>query len=723
MSNFRRNVFVTSLLADAALGWSGGAIAQSDTQESAAAGKDNLEEVVVTAQKRAVTLNELAATANVVSSEQLENFEIKSFDALAAVVPGYSFERTAGGNAFISIRGVGTTSSGQSLEQSVAAYINGVYAGGNLREFSTPLYDLARVEVLKGTQSGISGQNTSVGQINIVTRQPGDTLGGYFQAGHEFHYEGWNAEGAVDIPVSDALKVRASGLYQDTGGYIRNIFLDQDAGDDKFYSGRINAVLQASDNVKVSLFGQYDDGERIGSIQTSFDYITPVLLPYMPDLGTKETRNVNYGGRSSFGGDEGYRYDETRGSLTVEVDLGGPILTSVTGGSRIDDHLEVDGDSTPADGTWTSQDSDYRQIHEELRLVSPSGGQMEYILGAWYRHAKQDKTFTNTSDVNGVPLFRADIPFLQKTDTYSAFGDLQYRLTDQWSVGGNLRYTNEKKRGRVQSISNFPAVFTAFPLSSTTLRPDFFDGSARIKYEPVPDLMFYALYAHGTKTGSVADLASSFQVLRPEEADTYEVGAKFSFPQHRLNLNLSAYRMDVTDYQDVYVVVVNGIRAFRAENRDLYTQGVEFQADWRPLDRLNLGLSGIVMDSHDETGGRAVRAPTLSVSGNFHYSQPIGGSGLTGAFFGTASYKTKYYNQPETLGELTRSTGTTPDYGLLDLGLEVTSERGWNAKLLVKNVTNTYTHLVALNFPGDPMSRRGHQLPLRQYFLTLGYDF
>ena len=707
------------------LGWSGAAVAQA-VPESAEGIPQSIEaeagEIVVTAQKRAVTLNDLAATANVISGDQLQKLEIKSFDSLGIVVPGYSFQRSAGGNSFVSIRGVGTTSSGQSLEQSVAAYINGVYAGGNPRELSTPLYDIGRVEVLKGGQSGIAGQNTSVGQVNIVTRQPGDDLGGYVQAGYEFHYEGRNAEGAVDLPLSEALKVRLSGFYQDTGGFIRNVFLHRDGGDDTFYSGRINAVLQASDNVQVRLFAQYDDGQRIGSTQAPFDVIPALLVPFIPDLRRKETRGATFGGRSTFGGDEGYRYDEIRGSLTIDVDLGGPTLTSVTGGSKIDDHLEVDGDQTPADGGWINQDSDYSQFHQELRLVSPSGGALEYILGGWYRHAKQDKLFTNTNDVNGAPLFKADIPFLQITDTYSVFGDLQYRLTDTLSIGGNLRYTAEKKRGRIQSISNYPFIFTAFPLSRAKLTPNFFDGSVRVKYEPTNDIMLYALYSHGTKTGSVADLVSSFQVLRPEIAETYEIGAKFQFPQQRLNLNLSAFRMDVQDFQDVYVVTVP-VTHFQTENRDLYTQGVEFQADWRPVDRLNMSVSGIFMDSHDENGGRAVRTPQVTLNGTFRYEQPIANGDLTLAFFGNASYSSRYYNQPANLGPLVRATGTTPAYALVDLGLELAAERGWSVKLLVKNVTNTYVHLAALSYTGEPTSRRGFQLPLRQYFLTLGYNF
>jgi len=245
------------------------------------------QDIVVTAQKRAVSVTKVPTTIDVVSGEALQNLKVSSFDTLNGIVPSLSIERAAGGNVTMAIRGVGTTSAGQTLEQSVAAYINGVYMGGAIREFSTPLYDLERVEALSGTQSGIAGQNTSVGAINIVTRQPGNRFGGYVRVGHEFRYNGLNAEGALDLPLTEDLKVRVTGFADKTGGWLNNIVTGTRPGRGRVYSGRLNAVWTPASNVRVSLYGQYDNGFRIGTSYTTYNY-----PDYIPGIGNETTKVI-----------------------------------------------------------------------------------------------------------------------------------------------------------------------------------------------------------------------------------------------------------------------------------------------------------------------------------------------------------------------------------------------------------------------------------------------
>lgn len=683
-------------------------------------GGTELEEVVVTALKREQSVQETPSTVSVLDADRLEQLQIRSFDAFPGVVAGFGFERTAGGNTVVTIRGVGTTSSGQSLEQSVASYINGVYSGGNLREFATPLYDLQRVEVFKGTQSGISGQNTSVGVINIVTQKPGDDFGGYIRGGYEFENDGYSAEGAVDVPVTDSLKVRLSGLYDDVGGWIRNVTTDRDLGGTETYSGRINATWDASDAVSVQLYAQYDDGEEIGSTLRPVDDPNGFIRSYFPDFEPHTPVTSAFGSRSSNGGDDGYEYDILRGSVTVDADLGGGFkLTAITAGTKIDDDLTVDVDQSPIDLLWFDQKSRYEQATQEIRIASPAEDQFNYIVGAWYRHADQDKTLISSVDLAPGVALVGNVPFQQKTNTYSVFADSGYKLNDQFTLGATVRYTTETKRGRISATGNNPT-FPAAPLQKTKLTPDFVDGSVRLQYEPTAGFMAYALYAHGTKTGALIDLNPTATVVKPEKADTYEAGLKWTGA--RSVVNLSVYHMDISGYQDIFSVNQNGAIAFAAENRDLWTQGIELQADARVASQFRLGGTVVYMDSHDEAGGQGVRVPHWSLTANARYEIPLGSNGKMLALFANGFYRTSYFNRPATspVRDLTKS----PSEATVDVGVEFSqSDGGFNASLLVQNLTDNFQLNGVDLFALDPAVRSAALVPLRRIFLRLGYEF
>lgn len=691
---------------------------------SHADGQGYVSDIIVTAQKRSTSLQKTASTISVVAGGTLKELDLRSLAQLNTVVPGYNFEKSPGGNQVITVRGVGTTSSAQSLEQSVAAYINGVYMGGNLREFGTPLYDIAQVEVLKGTQSGISGQNTSVGAMNIVTTAPGSTFGGYLLAGHEFKFDGWNAEGAVDLPITSDLAVRLSGLYDKVGGYVNDVTTHTKTGGSTNYSGRLNAIWRPTDTVDAKLYGQYDKGDSLSGLLVPFGPPGVILSTFIPGLTAKGSDAAEYGSRGEQGGNDYYHYNNLRGSLTVDVDLGGPTLTSITAASRIHDRFGVDGDVSPLDLTWLSQVSRYSQFHQEVRLVSPSGDRLTYIVGAWYRHSKQQKTIDFFLDPPVPPFvpaphFLAAIPFEQTTDTKSVFGDLHYKITPQLVIGGTARYTNETKIGQIAVLSNWPATFLPYPQTRGRLHPSFVDGSATVQYSPSATTMFYALYAHGTKTGAFIDLTDSLLALRPEKTNSYEIGTKLSVPGARLTFNLSAFRMNVTDYQDVYAIHINGGTSFAAENRNLHTEGVELQSSWRPISGLSLGVAGTVLGSHDQTGGRAARAPTISMSANARYETAIGGD-WKAAIFGNAYHTSSYLSGVERPDpENTR----TPAYSLFDLGVTAFQDKGFNIKFVVQNLTNKHAYAIVDNNPIDSTAIQGVLLPLRRMVLSIGYNF
>ena len=147
-----------------------------------------LEEVIVTARKQVETVQDIPLTVNVVSGELLNNFTIRDSWDLADTVPGLTIQHTPQNLAQVTLRGLGTGSAGESLDQSVGLFIDGIWAG-RIREFQTALYDVERVEIIKGTQTTQLGKNTSLGAISVITRRPGADLGGYLQADYEFEFD------------------------------------------------------------------------------------------------------------------------------------------------------------------------------------------------------------------------------------------------------------------------------------------------------------------------------------------------------------------------------------------------------------------------------------------------------------------------------------------------------------------------------------------------------
>lgn len=703
-----------------------------------------LEEVIVSAQKRDTTVLDTPTTVNVIGPEALTDFRINDLQSINRLVPGYQFEMGAGSNMTLSIRGIGTTSSAQSFEQSVAPYIDGIYLGGNNRDFSWPLFDLERIEVLKGTQSGIAGQNTSVGVVSLVTQKPGNTVAGYLTAGVELENDGYSAEGAIDVPMSKTLRTRFSGYFNQRGGWIDNVRTGHELGENETYAGRINTVWDVTDNTSVRLFAEYDHLRQIGSAPSVIyrdstgayaQYVSP-YFDWSPEIsrtvlfGNNPTPNVGIG----YGGDSGVLSDSLKGAITLDIELGGGHrLTSITAASQIDDKLSVDQDTSQADipsasdptpSQWLSQTSDYQQFTEELRLTSPSEQRLSYIVGLWYRNAEQKKT-TNivffTAAQNGISW-----PFKQTTDNYSAFGDLNFKLTDQFSLGGTLRYTHEEKDGEVQGNTVFapnPA-FPAFALFESSLSDDFVDGSVRLQYEPSNTTTWYALYSHGTKTGALVDLVASGrpQVVKPEVVETVELGWKSEWFERTLALNLSVFQMDITDYQDSFTASVNGQLLFVASNTDVTSTGADAQLAWRPTERLKFGATAEYLDAENDTvGGTFVRSPKWQFGGDARFTFPLGS--LEGAVFANVLYKDDYYNFP--FGQPARVLAITPAYTTADIGMSVDAER-WNVSVLCKNCTDEYAKVRAQSASFGP-TRAAAQFAfipeLRTVMLRATYNF
>lgn len=680
-------------------------ISPAHAQQSQEEGDLGVGAIIVTAQKRDVTSAETPATASIISKTLLESLNLVSYDKLTRVVPGFQFERSTGNFQIVTIRGVGTTATGQTFEPSVAPYVNGIYAGGHPRDFSWPIYDVEHIEVIKGTQGGVSGQNTSIGQIQVVTTAPRDSFEGYAKVSGEFVNEGWSAEGAVTIPLTSNFSVRAAGVYQDIGGWVRNLSTGHDLGETENISARLTAVWKPTTDLSVTLFGEYNE---TFSLQPPFIYVQDPSGAYADyaapiyDWRPNQPRTAQFGHRSISGGDGNAKAHGFRGSVTVDWDFqDGFRLTSITSGEDLTDFTFIDLDFSQADiptaasprlGQSLLQYWDYNQFTQEIRLASPSEKPLSFVVGAWYRHGHSDKLTNFFQDNAANNFFSAPIAYDMKIDNYAIYGDVNYRVNDNWTIGGSLRGTYESKKVTLSNTqSTWPTLYVPFPEQTIELSPTLLDGSVRVQYMPSNRWNIYALYSHGSKTGAVFDVVANgvISTLKPEVAQTYEVGVKYS--SRSLFASLAGFALDVSDYQDTSSVVTNGVFTFAPNARDLAVRGIEGQAIWNATKwiEFNAGAMWLPTAKDETLGGRNTRSPKWSLTGGVRLETMVTPS-VEAALFTNVVHKSSFFMFPT--GNASRNF-VTPSYTMLDVGAEFRLNDRVSAKILCSNCTNEYAWL------------------------------
>ncbi len=515
----------------------------ADPAEAATASGD----IIVTAQRREQRLQDVPISIAVVSGETLQDRSIQNFEQLAPLVPNLTIAKTPAANLIV-LRGIGSSAGSPSLDQSVVMFIDGIYAG-NARQFAAPFLDIERLEVLRGPQGALVGRNTSAGAINIVTRRPGRDPGGYLLADYNFTFEGPSVEGGVDVPIGEGFAIRAVGRYARTEGYIYNDFVDETQPRRRDIVGRITALLERG---PVTMTAKYEhaDVNVVG---------TPVQV-FAPENG--EFKDY----RKGSGLLDGPEYDDVATDnvvVHVDVDLGGPTLTSITGYSSFKNRSLIDGDFFAAHFATADFDQDFEQLSQEIRLTSASGSRLEYSVGAYYSVADLDEERT-TGVLFALPAstFRE---FDQVDRAFSIFGQATWILSDNWRVSGSGRWTRQVKTADYRRLGGPQAATDRIG----ALQADFdgrtegsrFDPAASIQYYLHRDAMFYASFSQGSKSagfqGAISNAAEDTFAFLPERSTAFEAGARLSFPGTGY-FNLAAFRTTYKDLQVTAGIAVPG---------------------------------------------------------------------------------------------------------------------------------------------------------------------
>lgn len=615
----------------------------SEASAQAVPNDGHLEEVLVTAQRRSERLQDVPISLAVVTGETLQNRSIQTFEQLAPLVPNLTIAKSPAANLII-LRGIGSSPGSPSLDQSVVMFVDGIY-GGNARQFSAPFLDIERLEILRGPQGALVGRNTSAGAINIITRKPGTEFGGYLNASYNLDFDGPTVEGGMDLPVSDSLRLRAVGKYSDMDGYLRNTSLNEDQPSRRESVGRLVGVFDNGGPVVVT--AKYERSE-VSSNGIPMQVISP-SQGYPLDF-TKDTFLTT--------GPEYDDIDSDTATLQFDVDLGGATLVSITGYSGFDNKSLIDADFYSGQFATAVFNQDFEQISQEFRLVSPDEGRLMYVVGAYYSTA--DLVEQRTTGVLFAPPASTYREYRQDNEVYSLFGQLTYRITDQWRVNGSGRYTHESKDAHYRRWGG-PTAATDF---TGTLQADIrgdldkgrFDPAVSLQYELDPYTMFYGSVGLGSKSGgfqgAIGNATQEAFEFAAEKSTSYEFGTKLSFPGTGY-LNVSAF---YTIYKDLQVSAqiptngsltaaiftgnapearVGGLEAeFRAKLSSIFS--IDGSLAWLPEAKYVTFTSGpcyplqvpngTVVGSCDLSNQRLGFAPRYSASLNFTAEVPLGGS-------------------------------------------------------------------------------------------------
>ncbi|KQX19269.1 MULTISPECIES: TonB-dependent receptor [unclassified Sphingomonas] len=586
--------------------------APAATTPEAEEAEGNDSEILVTARRREERAQDVPIALSAVGGETIERAGALNLIQIADLTPSLVIRNNNARNTFVNIRGLGSNSDqNDGLEIGVGFYVDDVYYG-RIGSSQFDLIDLERVEVLRGPQGTLFGKNTTAGAISIATRAPQYTT--EFRGEATLGERGFHqVRGSLSGPLIDdklAYRLTISDTHRD--GLLYNVFNGGKVNDYDNFSVRGQLLAEPTDTLSIRVIGDYSKQSSYSRITsavgvfTTFDNGAPntnnfldraARAGYVPpyDLNDPFGKKVDF--NAPIQADmEGYGV-----SGKIDWDLGKVALTSITAYRWWDWYPLNDQDNTSLTvnirgGTSNLQ----RQFSQEFRLASQGENKIDYVAGAYYfwqvvkalgQYALgPDYAIWNNPNANRTLAnyaytgFQSDSVIEPRTRSYAAFGQLTWHATDAFSVTGGLRFTHEDKTGlfdqRTVAGNDLSVLNTADRTAAQKLRDDLYPevryttglkddaltGSLNIAYKVAPDVLAYASYARGSKSGglSLGTLpAGVSSVVKPETIDAYEIGLKSQFWERRVTFNAAAYWTDVKNYQAAISEQIGNTTSFR----------------------------------------------------------------------------------------------------------------------------------------------------------------
>jgi len=726
-----------------------------------------VEEIVVTAQKREQALNDVPMSITALSGEQLSSRGVTDVQSLVKVTPGLSYVESGNGVPVYSLRGVGFFETSLGARPSVAVYVDEAPLPFAIMASGAGL-DPARVEVLKGPQGTLFGQNATGGAINYIAARPTDTFAAGITTSLS-RFETVDTTAYVSGPLTSTLQARLSGRVLSGDDWQESFTRDASLGAKRFYQGRLILEWAPTDRFRASLnlngFKDRSDTQAAQRIE---------LVPSSPTFVNRIPLMVNYPATprnsraADWDADQRLRKDNDfyQASLRADYDLNDQLtLTSLTAYSDMTIDQLVDQDGTDLRASLTQVTGSLSSFSQEVRL-SGDLGRAQFVVGANYALDKSDEydrfrypyTTSNFSGSTGL-TGATDLSGTQKFDSRAVFANLDYDLSDEFTVHAGARYTKTDldyiscgRAGDAQTANAFTILVNVLrgragltpiaPLAvggcvsldaglnpvgvDDTLSEDNVSWRAGLDWKPAPQTLVYVNVSRGYKSGSSPTLpaiaANALIPVTQESVVAYEAGFKAPVIRGLLEATGAAFYYDYDDKQLLgrsnAQPAVLGVLPSLVNVPKSRVAGAEFQLNAFVLDGLRLSLAGTYLDS--EVTGDFSNFTILGAAANFkgdafpytpkyqlvadaQYDRPINDT-LDAVFGINASYRS----------DTNAGFGGDPrldidSYALVDVRAGVRSADGWEASVFVRNLTDEYywtnvarTSDVIRRYAGEP---------------------
>ncbi|MCJ2188442.1 TonB-dependent receptor [Novosphingobium beihaiensis] len=727
------------------LAFPGLACAEDAAGDAAPQAAQATDEIIVTAQKRSERLSDVPLSITAQTGQQLANQGVSSVSDLEKVAPGFTYQKSSYGYPVFAIRGIGFYDTAVALAPTVSVYVDQIPLAYSPMTSGASL-DLARVEILKGPQGTLFGQNATGGAVNYIAAKPTDVLafGGRFEYGR---FNEANLEGYISGPIADGVKARLAVRRERRDDWqVSQTRPNDTLGRRNFQTGRFLLDLEPGNDLKIELSAS---GWRDKSDNQAVQYkgFAPSLpgglaaayqIPVVQPLAPHKARVADWNAGQDFRKDDWFYQLAARADLTLSDAI---TLTSITAYSRYRTHSPGDYDGTILDNFDILVDGRIRSFSQELRLAG-NMGRVRWLIGGNYA---SDKTADNNDNILGAATNPIVGPFEfhhftfdnnQRIKSKAVFGSLDYELTDTLTLQGALRYTNEHRRftgclydpgdGLIadafaflsQQLTGNPV--TLPPGSCITIKnngvpdgvpvmnrlnEDNLSWRANLSWKPDAETLLYANVTKGYKAGSFPTIAGIFQDqydgVTQESVLAYEAGFKVAPLGPQLQLSGAVFYYDYKNKQLLGIkptLFGNTPALVNVPKSRVY--GAELTVTARPVEGLNVSVGGTYVNSKvtdsffssdpyaniiDLKGEAFPNSPRWQLNGSADYEFPVSDT-LDVYLGGNARYRSSTY---AAFGEapLFRMKG----YALVDLRAGFADPDGrWRAGVWARNVTNQF---------------------------------
>ena len=690
---------------------------KDEAPSAKASNKDGggIEQITITAQKRRQSAQDVGISVTAIQASEISNGAFTNAQELTSLAVGVGTIQPNGeANYAIAIRGVANSDFTTNVESPVAIYVDEVYIS-QMSGAGFQLFDMERVEFLRGPQGTLFGRNATGGLAHFVTRKPTEAPDGYvqFTYGRFTQVKAEAAVGGAVIP--GLLSVRASGAGHWNSGYVDNRLSEDNLNNANDQAGRLQLLLTPAKDLSLLVnvraatqdirTGFFENASSIRAGELTPGEVNPIL-DYVDNDGDVFAGDYN---------DPGFNKLDTFGATaTLNWKIAGVDITSITDYQTVTRDYIEDSDASPVSFFNFFLSTDAEQISQELRIAGGTDW-LNWVAGFYYLNleTKDANGFESEPFGDGVlapaveleatdALSGFDVPYTTKTESWSLFGQAEFQILKSLSATLGFRWIQDRKEHSYsQNLVDFlpntrqrngnPNVRFTFGTYEGERDDGIWSARVGLNWKPLEDILTYASWNRGVKGGAFNspifppseplgydDATFSYD---PEQLDAFEVGFKSRFLGRRLQLNASAYYYDYKDYQAFQIIGIDTITS----NADATSMGFEAEVLALPIEGLFISAGVAYTDVEVDLGNgtpktTSVQTPKWNVNGLIRYELPLL-TGILGVQF-DADWRDEHFFA------LTRLETVTEDgYVVANASISWTSGNGvWSAAFYVRNL-------------------------------------